>query len=102
MHRAQDATARRRPFRLPEDAHGRLQAGELAPLARVPRGEQAARQRGLIFAYFAIARSNFRLNSHIAARISRKLVELRARSACPNAKMLLLRRCFMIVGLDTL
>ncbi len=88
---------RGRHHRVPEDADRRLQGGELA---RLPAG--CAPYRGLISAYFAIAFSNFRLNSHIAPRISRKLAELRARSALPKAKMLLLRRCFMMVGSDTL
>src|SRR5689334_15173793 len=80
-------------------SHQRNDGGAGEPAPRPPL--RLIRQRGLISAYFAIAFSNFRLNSHIAARISRKLADVRARSAWPNAKMLLLRRCFMTVGLDT-
>ena len=38
------------------------------------------------------ARSNLSLNSHIASRISRKVAEVFALSACPKVKTLLLRR----------
>ena len=52
----------------------------------------------LIWLNSARARSNLRLKSHIASRISRKVADLLALSACPNAKMLLFRRYPMIRG----
>src|ERR1700742_228035 len=73
----------------------------LAPWARL--GVRApARYRALISANFACARANFSLNSHIASMISRKVADVRARSACPKANTLLLRRYFMTVGSETL
>ena len=57
--------------------------------------------RALVSANIFSARSNFWLNSHIALRISRKLADVLARSACPKAKMLLFRRYPMIFGSDT-
>jgi hypothetical protein len=58
--------------------------------------------RALISSDFERARSNFLLKSHIASRISRKVTDVRALSACPKAKMLLFRRYLMIVGSETL
>ena len=46
----------------------------------------------LISSNLASARSNFSLNSHIASRISRKVADVLALSACPKVNMLLLRR----------
>src|SRR5215472_3236893 len=56
----------------------------------------------LTSANFACARSNLSLNSHIASMISRKVADVLARSAWPNANTLLLRRYFMMVGSETL
>jgi hypothetical protein len=56
----------------------------------------------LISSNLASARSNLALKSHIASRISRKVAEVLALSACPNAKMLLFRRYPMIVGSEIL
>jgi len=41
---------------------------------------------------FKRACSNLALKSHIASRISRKVADVLALSACPNAKMLLFRK----------
>src|SRR4029077_2455654 len=54
--------------------------------------------RALISSNLESARSNLSLKSHIASRISRKVADVLALSACPKAKMLLLRRYPMIVG----
>ena len=48
------------------------------------------------------ARSNLSLKSHIAARISPKVADVFARSACPKVKTLLLRKNPMIVGSEIL
>src|SRR5262249_12354680 len=48
------------------------------------------------------ARSNLSLKSHIASRISPKVADVFARSACPKVKMLLLRKNPMIVGSEIL
>jgi len=45
----------------------------------------------------ASARSNLSLNSHMASRISRKVAEVLALSACPKVKTLLLRKYPMMV-----
>src|ERR1700682_2617541 len=58
--------------------------------------------RALISSDFKMAHSNFLLKSHIASRISRKVTDVRALSACPKAKMLLFRRYLMIVGSESL
>src|ERR1700741_2957588 len=54
--------------------------------------------RALISSNLESARSNLELKSHIASRISRKVADVFALSACPKAKMLLFRRYPMIVG----
>src|SRR5712671_549808 len=58
--------------------------------------------RALISLNLASARSNLSLKSHIASRISRKIADVLALSACPKAKMLLFRRYPMIRGSEIL
>src|SRR5438094_5373240 len=58
--------------------------------------------RALISLNLDSARSNLFSNSHIALRISRKVADAFALSACPKVKMLLLRKCPMIVGSEIL
>ena len=80
------------------------------PMARMEQGAfRSHRLRRLIVSpYFwalissnlAVARWNWRLNSHIASRISRNVAEVFARSAFPNANMLLLRRYPMMRGVE--
>src|SRR5213080_3540898 len=61
-----------------------------------------AAYRALISSNFESACSNLALKSHIASRISRKVADVLALSACPKAKMLLFRRYPMIVGSEIL
>src|SRR6476659_6015520 len=56
----------------------------------------------LISSNLESARSNLGLKSHIASRISRKVADVLALSACPKAKMLLFRRYPMIRGSEIL
>src|SRR5258707_6101966 len=56
----------------------------------------------LISSNLESARSNLGLKSHIASRISRKVADVLALSACPKAKMLLFRRYPMILGSEIL
>jgi TonB family protein len=62
-----------------------------------PPGVQSFRS-ALISSNLASACSNLSLKSHIASMISRKVADVLALSACPNVKMLLLRKYPMIVG----
>src|SRR5208282_3119956 len=48
------------------------------------------------------ARSNLSLKSHIASRISRKVADVLALSACPKVKTLLLRKYPIMVGSEIL
>jgi hypothetical protein len=75
--------------------------------ARVNRGSISPCQlqpfcRALISSNLESARSNLPLKSHIASRISRKVADVLALSACPKAKMLLFRRYPMILGSEIL
>ena len=58
--------------------------------------------RALIWLNSKSARSNLRLKSHIATRISPKVADFLVLSARPNAKMLLFRRYPMILGSEIL
>ena len=77
-------------------AGARVNRGSIGPCRLQPF------YRALISSNLESARSNLALKSHIASRISRKVADVLALSACPKAKMLLFRRYPMIVGSEIL
>ena len=81
---------------------GPLYRGVAARLSSASRPPPSTLLAALISSNLESARSNLSLKSHIASRISRKVADVLALSACPKVKMLLFRRYAMILGSEIL